>query len=63
MHVIVHDPYAPADRAHAIGVELLSFDEAIASADFISLHMPLTAATSKILNDRTFARMKKVSES
>jgi D-3-phosphoglycerate dehydrogenase len=59
MHVIVHDPYAPADRAHAIGVELLSFDEAIASADFISLHMPLTAATSKILNDRTFARMKK----
>ncbi|KAL0356869.1 UNVERIFIED_CONTAM: D-3-phosphoglycerate dehydrogenase 1, chloroplastic [Sesamum calycinum] len=48
-----------ADRARAIGVELLSFDEAIASADFISLHMPLVAATSKMLNDETFAKMKK----
>ncbi|KAH7836176.1 hypothetical protein Vadar_033428 [Vaccinium darrowii] len=45
MHVIAHDPYASADRARAIGVELVSFDEAIATADFISLHMPLTAAT------------------
>ncbi|OMO63284.1 hypothetical protein COLO4_32602 [Corchorus olitorius] len=59
MHVIAHDPYAAADRAHAIGVELVSFDEAIATADFISLHMPLTPATSKMLNDETFAKMKK----
>lgn len=59
MHVIAHDPYAPADRARAIGVELVSFDEAISTADFISLHMPLTPATSKILNDETFAKMKK----
>ncbi|XP_057423587.1 D-3-phosphoglycerate dehydrogenase 1, chloroplastic [Lotus japonicus] len=59
MNVIAHDPYAPADRARAIGVELVSFDEALASADFISLHMPLTPATSKMLNDETFAKMKK----
>ncbi|KAK8624922.1 hypothetical protein V6N13_089808 [Hibiscus sabdariffa] len=59
MHVIAHDPYAPADRARAIGVELVSFDEAIATADFISLHMPLTPATNKMLNDETFAKMKK----
>lgn len=59
MTVIAHDPYAPADRARAVGVELVTFEEAIATADFISLHMPLTAATSKILNDETFAKMKK----
>lgn len=59
MHVIAHDPYAPADRARAIGVDLVSFDEAIATADFISLHMPLTPATSKMLNDETFGKMKK----
>ncbi|KAE9618688.1 hypothetical protein Lal_00047463 [Lupinus albus] len=59
MHVIAHDPYAPADRARAIGVELVGFEEAISTADFISLHMPLTPATSKILNDETFAKMKK----
>ncbi|KAE9616349.1 hypothetical protein Lal_00017124 [Lupinus albus] len=59
MNVIAHDPYAPADRARAIGVELVSFDQAISTADFISLHMPLTPTTNKILNDDTFAKMKK----
>ncbi|EFJ26746.1 hypothetical protein SELMODRAFT_412481 [Selaginella moellendorffii] len=59
MHVIAHDPYAPADRARAIGVELVGFDEALARADFISLHMPLTDDTRGIFNDETFAKVKK----
>ncbi|KAM0857275.1 hypothetical protein ACQ4PT_048550 [Festuca glaucescens] len=59
MHVIAHDPYASADRARAIGVELVSMEEAMTTADFISLHMPLTPATNKMLNDETFAKMKK----
>lgn len=58
MNVIAHDPYAPADRARAAGVDLVSFDQAISTADFISLHMPLTPTTSKIFNDDTFAKMK-----
>lgn len=59
MKVIAHDPYAPADRARAMGIELVTFDEALSRADFISLHMPLTPATSKIMNDEAFAKMKK----
>ncbi|MBA0810010.1 hypothetical protein Gohar_002032 [Gossypium harknessii] len=59
MQVIAHDPYAPADRARAIGVELVSFEEALTTADFISLHMPLTPATSKMFNDEAFSRVKK----
>ncbi|XP_050104395.1 D-3-phosphoglycerate dehydrogenase 3, chloroplastic-like [Malus sylvestris] len=59
MHVISHDPYAPADRARAIGVDLVSFEQAVGTADFISLHMPLTPTTSKLFNDKTFAMMKK----
>lgn len=59
MNVIAHDPYAPADRARAVGVELVSFDQAISTADFISLHMPLTPTTNKVFNDNTFAKMKK----
>lgn len=58
MHVIAHDPYAPADRARASGVELVSFDQAISTADFVSLHMPLTPTTNKIFNDETLAKMK-----
>ncbi|XP_030546831.2 D-3-phosphoglycerate dehydrogenase 1, chloroplastic-like [Rhodamnia argentea] len=59
MTVIAHDPYAPADRARAMGVELVSFDQAIATADFLSLHMPLTPTTDKIFNDNAFLKMKK----
>lgn len=59
MNVISHDPYASADRARAIGVELVSFDDALARADFVSLHMPLTPTTDKIFNDATFAKCKK----
>lgn len=59
MNVIAHDPYAPADRARATGVDLVSFEEAVSVADFISLHMPLTPTTSKIFNDQTFAIAKK----
>lgn len=59
MHVISHDPYAPADRTRAIGVEIVSFEEAISNADFISLHMPLTPATSKMFNDEAFSKMKR----
>ncbi|KAK7401876.1 hypothetical protein VNO78_13708 [Psophocarpus tetragonolobus] len=59
MNVIAHDPYASSDRASGIGVNLVSFEEAISSADFISLHMPLIPSTDKILNSSTFAKMKK----
>ncbi|XP_030544032.1 D-3-phosphoglycerate dehydrogenase 3, chloroplastic-like [Rhodamnia argentea] len=59
MHVIAYDPYASGHLARAIGVELVTFDNAIANADFISLHMHLTPATQKMLNDETFAKMKK----
>ncbi|KAF6149070.1 hypothetical protein GIB67_018648 [Kingdonia uniflora] len=59
MHVVAHDPYAPDDRARAIGVDLVSFDKAVSTADFISLHMPLTPTTNKIFNDETFAKVKK----
>ncbi|KAL4296433.1 hypothetical protein GQ457_12G018340 [Hibiscus cannabinus] len=59
MDVIAHDPYAPADRARAIGVELVTFEEALRTTDFISMHMPLTPATSKMFNDEAFSRVKK----
>lgn len=59
MDVIAHDPYAPADRARAAGVELVSFEDALARSDFLSLHMPLTPATDKIFNDESFAKCKK----
>lgn len=59
MVVIAHDPYASEDKARALGVKLVSFDEALAAADFFSLHMPMTPGTKKMFNDGAFAKMKK----
>jgi D-3-phosphoglycerate dehydrogenase len=59
MKVVAYDPYAPAERVRAVGAELVSFEEALASGDFFSLHMPLTSTTQNLFNKETFAKMKK----
>ena len=59
MKVIAYDPYAPVDKAKALGVELVDFDEAVARGDFFSLHMPLTSSTDKMFNAEVFKQMKK----
>lgn len=42
MNVIAHDPYAAEEKARALNVRLVTFQEAVETADFLSLHMPLT---------------------
>jgi D-3-phosphoglycerate dehydrogenase len=59
MSIIAYDPYASEERAAALGVKLVSLDEALATAEFFSLHMPLTPTTKNLLNDEAFAKMKK----
>ncbi len=43
--VIAYDPYASEVKAAALGVKLVSWEEALAQADFFSLHMPQTPQT------------------
>jgi hypothetical protein len=57
MSVVAHDPYASEERAAALGVTLVSFDEALATGDFFSLHMPLTPGTKGMFNDDAFANV------
>lgn len=59
MKVVAYDPYASAEKAAAVGVTLVSLDEALAMGDFFSLHMPLTPGTKNMFNDAAFAKMKK----
>ena len=58
MRVIAHDPYIAPDRAQGIGVELVSLDELLQQADFISLHVRLTPATQDAISDEQIAKMK-----
>jgi D-3-phosphoglycerate dehydrogenase len=59
MHVVAYDPYASEEKARAAGVTLVTLDEALATGDFFSLHMPLTPGTKNMFNDEAFAKMKK----
>src|SRR5438094_9861768 len=50
MRVVAYDPYLSATRARSLQVELVDeLDDLLTSADFISLHTPLTAETHHLL--------------
>src|SRR6266581_2123236 len=57
MRVVAYDPYLSATRARSLQVELVDdLDDLLTSADFISLHTPLTAETRHLLD---FDRLQK----
>lgn len=59
MKVIFHNPRPVAENViRELGVQPVSLDELLQNSDFISLHVPLSAGTTHLLNDRTFAMMK-----
>jgi D-3-phosphoglycerate dehydrogenase len=58
MTVLGYDPYLTESRAKTLGVTLSTLDEVIENADYITVHMPLTAQTKHMLNADAFNRMK-----
>jgi D-3-phosphoglycerate dehydrogenase len=56
LRVLVFD--AHPDRARAAGFEPVGLDELADRADFVSLHVPLTESTRKLVNDAFLDRMK-----
>ncbi len=59
MRVVAYDPYLAESKAESLGVELkTTVDDAVAEADFITLHMPKTEETTHIINADSIAKMK-----
>jgi D-3-phosphoglycerate dehydrogenase len=58
MRVVAHDPFLSKDIAAGMGVDLLSLDELLAEADFLTLHLPSNAETRHLINAERLARMK-----
>ncbi len=60
MTVIAHDDFVSPDSAMVSETQarLVGMDELLASADFLSVHVPLTAATRGMFGAPQFARMK-----
>src|SRR5438046_175121 len=60
MRVAAYDPYLSASRARTLQVELIEeLDDLLATADFITLHTPLTPETHHLLNGARLAKTKR----
>ena len=58
MEVAAHDPFLPAAAAAHGSVPLMPLAELLAWADVVSLHVPRTRETTRLLDARTLALMK-----
>lgn len=57
-HVVAYDPYVSHARAAQLGIELLTLDELLARADFISVHLPKTPETAGLIGEEALAKTK-----
>jgi phosphoglycerate dehydrogenase-like enzyme len=55
---LAFDPYASAERAAQLGVELVSLEELLRASDYVLVNCPLNAETRGLLGREQFALMK-----
>ena len=58
MRLVGYDPFVAPEYARRIGVELLTLDQLLAEADFVTLHTPLTEGTRGMLGMRQIEDIK-----
>jgi D-3-phosphoglycerate dehydrogenase len=59
MKVIAYDPYLSEAAVPNLDVEFVSLDQLFARADAITLHVPKTKDTAKLLDRKAFAKMQR----
>ena len=59
MRVVAYDPYLSPQRAEELELELAGLDDVLSQADVVSVHTPLTQATTGMISDGQLARMKR----
>ncbi|TFG45153.1 MAG: phosphoglycerate dehydrogenase, partial [Dehalococcoidia bacterium] len=58
MKVLGYDPYVTEERAKSMQVELVTLERIYKEADFITLHVPLTAQTKNMIGAKELDMMK-----
>jgi len=58
MKVVAYDPFVPAERFRELGAEPAPFDDVLARADFLTLHLPLNEETRAAIDAAAIAKMK-----
>jgi len=59
MQILYHNPARLLDVEEKLGVEYRDFDDLLQEADFVSLHVNLSAATRGLIDARALALMKR----
>lgn len=58
MKVLGFDPYIPAENLASLEIELVPIDTILKTADFITVHTPLTDATKGLINEKNLPLLK-----
>ena len=58
VRLVAYDPYVQPARAAQLGIRLLSLDELLAEADFITVHLPKTKETIGLIGDDQLRKVK-----
>ena len=58
VELIAYDPYVTAPRAQQLGVQLVSLEELVERADFLTIHMPRTPETLGMIGAEQLKAMK-----
>ena len=58
MKVIIYDPYLKPETVEQLAVESVGFEELLARADIISIHVPRTNETLNLIDAKAMAAMK-----
>lgn len=58
VELIAYDPYLQPARAAQMGVRLVSLEEALSEADFITVHLPKSKETIGLIGDRELHAVK-----
>ena len=58
MDVIAYDPFVTQEQATRLGIRLLSLEEVLQTADFLTIHVPKTKDTANLINAERLALLK-----
>jgi D-3-phosphoglycerate dehydrogenase len=58
MEVTGYDPFVTAEQAASMGIKGVVLDALLSSSDYITIHVPLTDKTMKMIGPAQFAQMK-----
>lgn len=56
--ILVYDPYVSEETCSGLGAVKAELEDVLKSADFLSLHMPVTPETTGMINKHTLGMMK-----